>query len=436
MLLFLLATRLFLSPNPQPLADVDSAGYDILAQNLLAGRGFTINSETPYCPESVRTPVYPAFVALSYALFGRDFQMIFILQSLLEVVTAAVVYRLVLGLTRSYHAGLIAALCYGLSLSPIHYANLLLTESLLTFLLAMTLFLFRASVQSNKWRYLLATGVMLGLAILCKPNAELLPFAFVGAILLRRRISFMQRLQQMVLVTIGVITILLPWYGRNWTVFGDVFLSRTYDDNIARVAAVATLAEAAGEDIVVWSTRWEDLYFSLVAQAADRFGWSGDGLSCAEFEQRRADVAAVAGDVIRAHPGAFITSYVKGVVRGLMSQEQLYWYSRLTGESDDATLHYLELPASELPPLLLIMGILWAVGYVLVYAGVAMGLLWLFRRAGWLALVVIALLVMGWVLPGSLAWVRHRVPAVPQMVILYVIGWWCAWGNIRVSDNY
>ncbi len=432
MLLLLLATRLFLSP--QPLADVDSAGYDLLAQNLLAGRGFTINSETPYCPESVRTPVYPAFVALSYAVFGRDFQMIFILQSLLEMVTAAVVYRLVMGLTRSYRAGLIAVLCYLLSLSQIHYANLLLTESLLTFLLAMTLFLFWASIQSGKRRYLLSTGVMLGLAVLCKPNAELLPIAFIGGLLLRRRFSFTQRLQHMTIMTVGLMTILLPWYGRNWTVFGDVFLSRTYDDNIARVAAVATLAEVIGEDVIVWSARWEDLYFGLVAQAAARFGWSGDGLSCAEGERRRADVGLVAMEVIRAHPGAFIISYVKGVVRGLMSQEQLYWYSQLTGESYDDTLRYLELPASELPPLLLIMGIVWAAGYVLVYTGIAMGLFWLFRRAGWLALAVIALLVMGWVLPGPLAWVRHRVPVVPHMVILYVIGWWWvvqAWLNAK-----
>ena len=66
------------------------------------------------------------------------------------------------------------------------------------------------------------------------------------------------RLRLAIGLSLGLIAVLAPWLLRNQMTFGGFFLSHTYDDNLARVSAVATLAEVSHENVQPWSPRWED----------------------------------------------------------------------------------------------------------------------------------------------------------------------------------
>jgi 4-amino-4-deoxy-L-arabinose transferase-like glycosyltransferase len=418
----ILATRLALADNPAALDNIDAAGFDRLAQNLLAGRGLTMSAAAPFCPESVRTPAYPVFLAAVYAVFGHNLRLVFMIQGLLDLVAAAVVFRLSVAFWSKNRtaAGLLALLFYLVALSQWRFANELLSEGLLTPLLALSLFLFWLSARRRLF-YALLTGAALGLAILCKPNYELAPLVFLAGCVVVPRLSFAARLRLGLTLVIGLIAVLAPWLLRNKRTFGGFFLSHTYDDNLARVSAVATLAEVNHEDVQPWSLRWEEIYGSLVSAAAAEYRWDNTQTpSCAAQDQRRGDVAAVALETVQAHPQAFVLSYVKGAARGLLPQEQFYWYERITGSALESATGW----ASK-PPLALIMWAIWLVGYGLAYAGIVVGafVLWPRHQMGrHLVIVMLGLLIFGLILPGPLSYIRFRVPVAPEMVVLQTVG--------------
>ena len=45
-----LISRFSLSVNPNALDNIDAAGFDRLALNLLAGHGLTMDGDLPFCP--------------------------------------------------------------------------------------------------------------------------------------------------------------------------------------------------------------------------------------------------------------------------------------------------------------------------------------------------------------------------------------------------
>ena len=56
-------------------ASVDAKGYQILATNLLQRGTFSLQTDPPYVPDGIGTPLYPAFLALAAAMgcaFARN----------------------------------------------------------------------------------------------------------------------------------------------------------------------------------------------------------------------------------------------------------------------------------------------------------------------------------------------------------------------------
>jgi hypothetical protein len=268
-------------------------------------------------------------------------------------------------------------------------------------------------------------GVFLGAAILCKPNYEIVPLAFLAGYAIAPRSALGQRLRLGVALGIGLAIVVAPWYIRNEQTFGEFFLSRTYDDNISRVAAVATLAEVNHESVQPWSPRWEEIYGSLVNTAAARYQWDNtQPLTCRTVEQERKDVAAISLQTLREHPQAFVLSHVKSTIRALLPQEQFYWYERITGRplaSDaPAGTSWLSRLFSR-PPILLGLWAVWLVGYAVIYLGLVFGSLAL-RHQPHLILVMLALIFVGLVLPGPLSYIRFRVPVAPAMVVIQTVG--------------
>ena len=167
----------------------------------------------------------------------------------------------------------------------------------------------------------------------------------------------------LVLAVAGLV--LVPWVLRNQAVFGRPFLSLAFDDNLAHVSAVATLLQSQGVRTAPWSPIWEETYMQqVVAVAGARYHWAaagghnpqaeptGGGLeaaaprsqavppvlipaapaAAAEAARRQEEVAAVAHDIILAHPAAFVASHLLGVLRSLAPALHRYWYTDLTGQ--------------------------------------------------------------------------------------------------------
>jgi 4-amino-4-deoxy-L-arabinose transferase-like glycosyltransferase len=225
----------------------DAHDYDAIAQQLVKGRGFSVDWDDPAyrkpyeqanhtgtydsllerhgaSPTAYRSPLLPVLMAGSYAILGRSFAPV----RVMNATFMALACTLAFSLTFRYLGALPAALQSTLFLydsRPHAYATMMLTESLSSLLVvAVCWCLLRLSeTRARKWAVLL--GVSYGAAILTRTILALwLPVILVLTYALARPADSdwiggrAMRLTGLMLAAISVL--LLPWGIRNSLLLG------------------------------------------------------------------------------------------------------------------------------------------------------------------------------------------------------------------------
>ena len=201
---------------PQRHLAPDSFGFLALAENLGAGRGFSMATGHPWTPNCFRTPGYPAFITLVAALlpwWPTDVAVIGV-QSGLVLVAGAALLRLASRLGLSVPSRL--ALSVALALDPVAVAlsAMVLSETLFGALLAIVLLLWVTALQGCKPLPAFLAGVSIGCLALVRPIAAYFWVAPVLTLVLapgRRP----RRWLQVGLVIAGTSCVTLPWSLRN-----------------------------------------------------------------------------------------------------------------------------------------------------------------------------------------------------------------------------
>ena len=461
---------LWLSYLPDnPIGPIDAEGFHLLAVNVLDGNGFAIGWETPFCPTAVRTPLYPLFIMLGYRVLGRDPARILWLQVLLEALTTALLIRTGRDIGGD-RVGLWAGLLYAINGTTQRYTGYLLSETLLLPMLAAALCLtLRALRQPTRWR--LAWAAMLwGLALLTKPNVQFLAIAVGMLLTLQVSVSASQRFSISVtsnpylasshvsrfmphisrfLIFWGVLfVVLFPWLLRNRLVLGRWMLSSAFAENVARVSAVAVLADVNHIPADPWTETWEYLYGQIVSTAGARYAWAPASdaalgtapLVCETQWKRQQQVAAVAQGIVWQHPRAWLATHAWGVMLSLLDPGHHLWYRVLTGRGWDTTgvvaniwvriawavarqawgdaaaafwqERVVRLPADAAFIWWILLGgrlMAWALGW---RGGRRL------RHKPWWGLLLGGTLLYFVCLPGPIAYDRFYVPAVPVTVLL------------------
>jgi 4-amino-4-deoxy-L-arabinose transferase-like glycosyltransferase len=162
----------------------DQNGYLLLGRVLAATGRFTRFAAMPqYVPESIRTPLYPAFVAVIDTLFGESRLAITVAQAGLFVLTCLLVYgiaRMIASDGVALAAGLVVALYPPLP----YFAALVLTETLTTFLVTAAIALWLTALRRESSGLSAASGIVLACAALTRPTFALLPIFLAVAALL------------------------------------------------------------------------------------------------------------------------------------------------------------------------------------------------------------------------------------------------------------
>ena len=442
-----------------PIASVDGWGYYRLALNLAQGNGFSLNAEAPYLPSSVRTPLYPLFLLAVRKLLGPAPRTAALGQVLVSGATTLLTAWMGTRIA-GRRAGRTAALLYALNPAQIRFTGDLLTETLLSLLLlgaacALLHYLRPAPAPSGtprapKRAWLVLSALLIGLAILCKPNVQYLPLLWVAPLALHAYATRQSTLRwsrwrgalvdAAVLLTV-VAAVLAPWYVRNERVFGRAMLSTAFEGNVSRVSLPATLAVVRHTYVAPWSSEWEALFGEVLADTARRYAWDKpwDTLTAREIETYNRQLYWVSRQVLQQHPLAWLIGHTQGLVRYLEPQTYRIVYGRLVGHPwppdilDDAVLHALralsrgnwvkarEIIASERWTRLDAAGraIWWGT-----FLGQAIGLglalrgAWRLRRQP--ATLALLALTVGYVLwvPGPIAYERFQVPVTSLIVIL------------------
>jgi 4-amino-4-deoxy-L-arabinose transferase-like glycosyltransferase len=207
----------------------DQEGYRrlgfVLAQT---GRFTRYPDASRFVPEVIRTPVYPAFVAVVYRLFGTGQLPIAIAQSLVFAGICLLVFDLARRTTSDTTVAIAAAAATALFPPLPYFVPLVMTEVLTTLLFMIGMCLAARAIHARTaWPFALL-GLVIALTTLSRPVFVLFPFALaaVGLIvfpLLRVRVR--PRAAQWAALVAAFLVAMAPWFIYNYVTLGRFTLS-------------------------------------------------------------------------------------------------------------------------------------------------------------------------------------------------------------------
>ena len=255
----------------------DQGGYQQLGAAMARSGEFTRFPESPvFIPEVIRTPGYPAFVAVVYRLFGVSTLPVAIAQAFVFALICLIVYALARRIAGDRTAT-IAALMTALFPPLPYYGALVLTEVWTTFVLMAAMLVCMRAVQQGRTRDFMLAGVLFSGATLVRPAFVLLPFGLAIAMPMlvaserhRRRAG-----QWAALAVVAAIT-MVPWFTYNYVYVGRFTLSPA--GGIGRGLWEGT-----------WQGRWPGRIHNDLTQTADQ------DISRDQLDARVREIAARAG---------------------------------------------------------------------------------------------------------------------------------------------
>lgn len=204
----------------------DQGGYKQLGAGLARSGEFTRFPESAiFVPEVIRTPGYPAFVAVVYRLAGPHTLPVAIAQAVVFVLICLIVYAIARRIAGN-RAATVAAFMTALFPPLPYYGALVLTEVWTTFVLMAAMLVCLRAVQRGRTVDYVLAGVLFSGTTLVRPAFFLLPFGIAIAMPLlvpqqrtRRRLA-----QWGALAAVAALT-MVPWFTYNYVYLGRFTLS-------------------------------------------------------------------------------------------------------------------------------------------------------------------------------------------------------------------
>lgn len=375
----------------------DAREYHASALSLIETGTLAESPANPSRPQLARTPAYPAFLAATYGLFGRDRGAAVHAQILLSLLTILLVYRLACERWGAKSAGAFAAILVSVDLASLVYSLRILTETLSAFSIAVVLFA-GSRVWRNPDRPVAAAmlGCALAFATLVRPTTyyAIIPVAlWLGALAVGARLAPRRILLVLALFTLPVAIAIGGWTLRNagWT--GEPEYSAISAPNLLYYKAAGVLALHEGVSLQeAQSKLGRERYYGEVRMSPD--------LRRAALERQGMQRRAL--QILSEHPVLYLR-IVAGGVRDTL------------GDSCGGLIpFFIHGPArawiSDFANLYL----------VVLYGSICAGLAWLgfSRRANGFDVFAIGIIVYVLVASaGPGAYCRYRIPIVPVLAV-------------------
>jgi 4-amino-4-deoxy-L-arabinose transferase-like glycosyltransferase len=193
-------------------------GYVEIAENILAGRGF---SPTPLRHFYLRTPGYPLSIAALWSVVPASarFVALALAQVGLSAATCLVIYA-VAASAFGARAALAAATLFALSPSYTLYCPLVFPETLFVFLMALAAAAAMALYRSPGPRAAVALGTIWGFAGLTRGEATFFVPLLVAPLVLSRSVGPGRKAKVLAALAGTKAAVMLPWVLRNLAVYG------------------------------------------------------------------------------------------------------------------------------------------------------------------------------------------------------------------------
>ena len=199
----------FLDPEPR-LIGGDGPFYLHVGDQIARGLGLTYGND----PVAVVGPVYPAYLAFLQIVFG--FENVVVVARFGQALMGACLSLLVFDLGRRCirsEVGIVAAVLLAVDLRFIVESGSVSTESMLTILLMLSIWLYVVAIQTDNIRMWILVGVSTGITTLTRGIVQLLPLIFLLHLFLLRK--EMRIWRSWVSLVSGFALVVTPWIVRN-----------------------------------------------------------------------------------------------------------------------------------------------------------------------------------------------------------------------------
>lgn len=198
----------------------DASQFANEADAILDGRGW-VNTEG----EGMATTTYPSQVVMllfTKAVFGRGALMApVILQHLMVVLTAWLVFRYAMGLGLGFRSAITAEAILLLLPHLMKYSSILISHTSTMFLLVLAAWML--TFHRDRWWKGLIAGMVIGAAVLSRFTYQYFVFIYIASMLtvhlLKREMS-LRKMAYYGCLLAGVLLVTMPWYARVRSVEG------------------------------------------------------------------------------------------------------------------------------------------------------------------------------------------------------------------------
>lgn len=271
----------------------DAAQYHRLAQ--------CIAQEWTFCGDAFRTPGYPFYIAVFYALFGEEPWLVLLSQICLDLLSMWLIVRIG-ELLFSARVGIIAAALYAFDPNAMFATATLLTEPLFVCSLLAGFYAYLRAVLERRFALAALAGVLFAVTTLVRPVAEYF-FVFLVAFALVWTVqSFTQRLRVVALLVVAFAATMSPWLARNYALYDTVGVSSIQGENLLFWQVSYARAWETGRSP-------EDIEAEYRSEAKDRgYVDGGNPFDNAAIAQ------SIAVEYIASHPGVYTSRLITGIV--------------------------------------------------------------------------------------------------------------------------
>lgn len=364
------------------------------------------------------TPGYPTFIYLFLATGTYHYGLILV-QILLSVLTVILVVKLTDLLFNNKKAAFWAGLFVALDVPSIVFANLVMSETLFTTLVTGAVYLIISHIKKEQsWKKIATAGLLMGIAILCRPVGLYLPIGFVLALWFFKIESGKKTLGRIAVFGSCIAMVVSIWLIRNQNTFGEPFITTLDNTNLFYYRAAGVVARTDNISLIQARRKLESQYIDLYQKK-----YKDMPITLSRMLRNRAL------EIIADNPGTYakihITAAAELLVKpmrhpiqmqfGWADEEKTIWH---WGSPNDASL-WDQFVANASPFTMLMVFVQLALLLVL-WLAFAVGTFKLWRRKDWLTLFLV-LGMIGYfciVAAGPETNARFRIPLLPFVVLV------------------
>jgi 4-amino-4-deoxy-L-arabinose transferase-like glycosyltransferase len=198
------------------ISPADSGQYIAIAENIVAGKGFSVDGIEPTFH---RAPFIPYFLSMLFLIFGNHWLSVASAVNIfVSSAISIIVYFMTVRLVNDKTTAIIASLLFAINPVSIFWSGFILTEPFFLFFFTLSILYLLEAVDGQKIRDFVICGVLMGLAALTRPvMLGVIPFIALWILIFKK--DDKKRFGAAIII---FMLIILPWTIRNYVNSGEI----------------------------------------------------------------------------------------------------------------------------------------------------------------------------------------------------------------------